>query len=58
MYNTELKSDLADLNAQVGDKDTAYDLENKLEKVQGEFDRVETDRVHYEGLIGDLDVAN
>ena len=54
---TELKSDLADLNAQIGDKDTALDLKNKLEKIQDELGRVETDRVHYEGLKGDLDVA-
>ena len=53
----ELKSDLADLNAQIGDKDTALDLKNKLEKIQDELGRVETDRVHYEGLKGDLDVA-
>ena len=53
----KLKSDLADLNAQIGDKDTALDLKNKLEKIQDELGRVETDRVHYEGLKGDLDVA-
>merc|ERR1719285_1214373 len=54
---TQLKSDLADLNAQIGDKDTAIDLKNKLEKIQDDLGRVETDRVHYEGLKGDLDVA-
>ena len=53
----ELKHDLEQLNAQIGDKDTAIDLKMKLEKVRAELGRLEVDRVHFEGLEGDLVVA-
>jgi len=54
---SQLKRDSDELNAQIGDKDTAIDLKVKLEKIQDELGRLEVDRVHFEGLEGDLVVA-
>ena len=52
-----LKNDIESLNAQIGDKDTAVDLKIKLEKIKEELGRYEVDRVHYERMQNDLDVA-
>ena len=54
---SSLKSEIESLNAKIGDKDTAVDLKNKLEKIKEELGRFEVDRVHYEQMKNDLDVA-
>ena len=54
---SSLESEIESLNAKIGDKDTAVDLKNKLEKIKEELGRFEVDRVHYEQMKNDLDVA-